>query len=137
MSVLPLSWQEQAAIVTLALAHEPRCSLFGDYKFRCQCAWCCHSRRVALNPIAQTGEVEALREAREAFLNFLADARDYHWEPDGDETGDHTTVHISSHWRQFEELALALGIKEPGYMETWPDAIDAALKAPPAREGET
>ena len=72
-------------------------------------------------------ENEALDSAREAFLNMLADARDFYWEPDGDETGDHTTAVIVTHWRQFSELAEALGIKAPGYMQSWEDTIDAAL----------
>lgn len=72
----------------------------------------------------------AMIEAREAFLNMLADARDFHDEPDGDETGDHTHFIINTHWRQLSELCMALGIKEPGYMETWADAIDKAIAAP-------
>jgi hypothetical protein len=77
-------------------------------------------------------EADALREAREAFLNLLADAVDYHDEPDGDETGDHTRFVIITHWRQMAELAEALGIDGPRYMETWADALDRAIAKPPA-----
>lgn len=74
---------------------------------------------------------DPLRAPREAFLNMLADARDFHWEPDGDETGDHTTACLVTDWRQFAEVAEALGIKGPGYDETWSDAIDRAIAEPP------
>ena len=74
-------------------------------------------------------------EAREAFLDMIADARDYRVEPDGDETGDHTHFIVISHWQQFSRLAEAAGIKPPGYMQTWADAIDAALQASNGGEG--
>ncbi len=70
-------------------------------------------------------------EALDAFLDLIADAHDWHDEPDGDETGDHTTYHLITHWRQMERLCLALGIKEPRYMETWMNAIDRALDREP------
>ena len=75
-------------------------------------------------------EVARLRadkqDTREAFLDMIADARDWHDEPDGDETGDHTTLHLITHHSQMERLIVALGIK-PTYCQTVADAIDAAL----------
>jgi len=71
-----------------------------------------------------------IEDAREAFLNMLADAFDFHDEPDGDETGDHTRFVIITGWRQMAELAEALDIKGPRYMETWADALDRAIAEP-------
>lgn len=71
--------------------------------------------------------------AREAFLAMLADAGPaYRAEYDGDETGGGFTYHIAAPGAAFEELAEALGIKPPGYMEGWPDAIQRALEEQPA-----
>lgn len=65
-------------------------------------------------------------EAREAFLDMCADAVDFHEEPDGDETGNHTRILLNTHWRQFERLAEAFGIKA-GYMETPFGAVERAI----------
>jgi hypothetical protein len=78
----------------------------------------------------RTPEAAQVDDAREAFLNMLADAFDFHDEPDCDETGDHTRFVIVTGWRQLAELAEALGIKGPGYMQTWADALERAIATP-------
>jgi hypothetical protein len=75
-----------------------------------------------------------IADAREAFLNMLADAFQFEEEPDGDETGDHTRFIIITGWRQLAELAETLGIEGPRYMETWGHALDRALAQPIAEK---
>jgi hypothetical protein len=70
-----------------------------------------------------------IETARECFLNMLADAKEFKFEPDGDETGDCSTFIIITGHSQLGELAEALGIKGPGYMENWNDAIVRALNS--------
>jgi hypothetical protein len=103
-----------------------------DDLVRCECTvvaleWLKIAAALSPQPATRGVDVEA---AREAFLNMIADARDWHDEPDGDETGDHTTFHLITHWSQMADLCIALGIKRPGYMETWADAIDRAVASP-------
>lgn len=72
------------------------------------------------------GESQALYDARESFLNLIADGS-IKEEPDGDETGDHTQYIIQTHWRQLGELCDALGLPSPRYAETVGGMLDRAL----------
>ena len=60
--------------------------------------------------------------ARECFLNFIADARRFDEEIDGDETGMSITYFIESEGGSFGELVEALGIKTL-WQETAGDAV--------------
>jgi len=72
-----------------------------------------------------------LEDAREAFLNMLADAAEFREEPDYcTDSGDCTRYIINSGVWNFAELCRALGLKDPGCMETWKDVIDRAIAEP-------
>lgn len=70
-----------------------------------------------------------IRDAREAFLNLLADAWNFDEEPDGDETGDHTRIIVNAKWRQWDELADALGIPARRYDESTFQRLERAVGA--------
>lgn len=70
-----------------------------------------------------------LEDAREAFLTMLADG-EFIEEPDADDGTDCTRYLINTGWWNFAELCRALGIKDPGYMETWKHTVDRAIVEP-------
>lgn len=69
-------------------------------------------------------------EAREAFLDLIADAKMFHTETDGDETGQHTQHTIVTADDQLKALVKALGIKQQ-WGELTEDAISRAIDAGP------
>lgn len=57
-------------------------------------------------------EAQALHDAREEFLNMVADGA-VKLEIDGDETGDCSTITITTGWRQLRDLIDVLDIPDP------------------------
>ncbi len=90
--------------------------------------------RAALSP-----RVDAVDNARDAFLNMIADATRWDEDVDGDRDDDGRPImtidyHLTIGHSQLQELCDALGIKAKGYDETLKEAIDAAISAPPTPE---
>jgi len=84
-------------------------------------------------PICLAAQMDKLEKAREAFLNLIADAVDYEYNPDGDVTDsgypiDCSTFKIVTRRSQMDELVEALGIPRR-FDEDVADAIDRAIDA--------
>jgi hypothetical protein len=68
---------------------------------------------IALSGGGEGAVADPLADAREAFLNMVADAKKWEFEYDGDETGCWATVTMVSDHGQVQELCDALGMIGP------------------------
>lgn len=73
------------------------------------------------------GELLDIAYARQAFLDLLIGADDFHEEPDGDETGNHTRLILTAEWRLWSALADALGIPAERFDQTTFNRLERAV----------